>query len=149
MTIKNLHNLILKDIDDKNAGKYRNENITISGATHISPNHMVVVELIQKLLVEYNQQWENYHPVVKACLLHGEFVKIHPFIDRNGRTARLLLNFELMKRGYTPIIIKKKRRAEYYEALDLAHTTSEYSKFIELVSQFVVESELLWLRVIK
>ena len=61
----------------------------------------------------------------------------------------LLLNFELMKRGYTPIIIKKKRRAEYYEALDLAHTTSEYSKFIELVSQFVVESELLWLQVIK
>jgi hypothetical protein len=56
LTIKNLHNLILKDIDDKNAGKYRNENITISGATHISPNHMVVVELIQKLLVEYNQQ---------------------------------------------------------------------------------------------
>jgi len=70
-------------------------------------------------------------------------------MDGNGRTARLLLNFELMKHGYTPIIIEKIRSAEYYQVLDWAHTTSDYSKFIELVSNFVVESKLLWLRVIK
>jgi Fic family protein len=135
-TLKNIHQLILKDIDDHNAGKYRNENVTISGATHLPPNHMIISELMQKLFVEYEKEWNRYHPVIKACLLHGEFVKIHPFIDGNGRTARLLLNFELMKYGYTPIIITKDRRSEYYEALDLAHTTLDYSKFIDLVSIF-------------
>jgi Fic family protein len=147
-TLKNIHQLILKEIDDDNAGKYRNENVTISGATHIPPNHIIVSELMQKLFAEYDREWNDYHPVIKACLLHGEFVKIHPFIDGNGRTARLILNFELMKYGYTPIVITKDKRAEYYEALDLAHTTLDYSKFIQLISDFLVDSELLWLRII-
>jgi len=147
--LKNIHQLILKEIDDNNAGKYRNENVTISGAKHIPPNHMIVSDLIQKLFAEYDRVWADYHPVVKACLLHGEFVKIHPFVDGNGRTARLLLNFELMKYGYTPIVITKSRKAEYYEALDLAHTTLDYSKFIYLISGFLIDSELLWLRIIQ
>ena len=145
--IKNIHALVLKDIDNDNAGKYRNENIVISGAKHIPPKHYVVNELMQKLILEYNKEWIDFHPIVKACLLHGEFVKIHPFIDGNGRTARLLLNFELMKFGYTPIIIEKIRRAQYYDALDTAHTTLDYSKFITLISDFVVASEKLWLQV--
>jgi len=146
--LKNIHQLILKDIDDHNAGKYRNENVTISGAGHIPPNHMIISELVQKLFAEYKSEWNDYHVVIKACLLHGEFVKIHPFIDGNGRTARLILNFELMKYGYTPIVITKEKRAEYYEALDIAHTTLDYSKFIQLISDFLIDSELLWLRVI-
>ena len=109
---------------------------------------MVVSELIQKLFAEYEKEWNDYHPFIKACLLHGEFVKIHPFIDGNGRTARLILNFELMKHGYTPIVITKERRAEYYEALDIAHTTQDYSKFVQLMSDFLIDSESIWLRVI-
>jgi len=147
-TLKNIHQLILKEIDDDNAGKYRAENVTISGARHIPPNHMILSELMQKLYVEYEKEWNNYHPVVKACLLHGEFVKIHPFIDGNGRTARLILNFELMKYGYTPIVITKERKAEYYEALDIAHTSLDYSKFVQLISDFLIDSESLWLRII-
>ncbi len=147
-TLKNIHQLILKKIDNDNAGRYRAENVTISGASHIPPNHMIISELIQKLFAEYEKEWNNYHPVIKACLLHGEFVKIHPFIDGNGRTARLILNYELMKYGYTPIVITKERRAEYYEALDIAHTTLDYSKFVRLISDFLIESELLWLRII-
>jgi Fic family protein len=146
--LKNIHQLILKEIDDDNAGKYRTENVTISGAKHIPPNHMIVSELMQKLFAEYKKEWNDYHPVIKACLLHGEFVKIHPFIDGNGRTARLILNFELMKYGYTPIVITKDRRAEYYEALDIAHTTLDYSKFIRLISDFLIDSESLLLRII-
>lgn len=147
--IKNLHSLILKDIDNLNAGKYRNENVIISGAKHIPPNHLKLEELMQRLILEYKNEWNNFHPIVKACLLHGEFVKLHPFIDGNGRTSRLLLNFELIKHGYTPIIIQKTRRAEYYEALDQAHTTLNYFKFIKLVNEFVIESQELWLSVIK
>jgi len=143
--IKNIHALILKEIDNANAGKYRIENVVISGAKHIPPKHYEVGDLMQKLIIEYQNKWEEFHPVVRASLIHGEFVKIHPFIDGNGRTSRLLLNFELMKNGYPPIIIKNEERARYYDVLDLAHTTMNYEPFIELVSKLVIESEKLWL----
>lgn len=147
--IKNIHALILKGIDDKNAGTYRAENVVISGAKHMPPKHYEVSYLMQKLIAEYQYDWQNYHPIVRATLLHGEFVKIHPFIDGNGRTSRLLLNFELMKNGYTPIIIKKENRARYYDVLDMAHTTMNYEPFINLVSELVIESEKLWLSVLE
>lgn len=143
--IRNIHSLILKGIDNKNAGRYRTENVVISGAKHIPPKHYEITDLMQELIEEYDNNWEGYHPVVRATLLHGEFVKIHPFIDGNGRTARLLLNFELMRNGYTPIIIKNEDRAKYYEVLDIAHTTMNYEPFIKLVSELVVEPEKLWL----
>jgi len=147
--IKNIHALILKEIDNKNAGKYRIENVLISGANHIPPKHYEVNNLMQKLITEYNDEWIDYHPIIRSVLLHGEFVKIHPFIDGNGRTARLLLNFELMKNGYTPIIIKNNNRVKYYDVLDLAHTTMNYEPFIKLVSELVMESEKLWLSVLE
>ena len=143
--IRNIHSLILKEIDNKNAGKYRTENVAISGAKHIPPKYYEITDLMQELIGEYNNNWKDYHPVIRGTLLHGEFVKIHPFIDGNGRTARLLLNFELMRSGYTPIIIKNEDRAKYYEVLDIAHTTMNYKPFIKLVSELVVESEKLWI----
>lgn len=146
--IRNIHALILKEIDKQNAGKYRTENVVISGAKHIPPKHYEITNLMQELIEEYNSNWKDYHPVIKATLLHGEFVKIHPFVDGNGRTARLLLNFELMRSGYTPIIIKNEDRAKYYEVLDTAHTTMNYEPFIKLVSEFLIESEKLWLSVL-
>lgn len=146
--LRSIHALILKEIDNTNAGRYRNENVVISGAEHIPPKHFELDYLMQKLIKEYGSDWEDYHPVIRATLLHGEFVKIHPFIDGNGRTARLLLNFELMKSGYTPIIIKNEQRAAYYDVLDLAHTTSNYGPFISLVADLVIESEELWLSVL-
>ena len=102
--IRNIHSLILKEIDKENAGKYRTENVLISGAKHIPPKHYEIIDLMQKLIEVYSNNWENYHPIFRATLLHGELVKIHPFIDGNGRTARLLLNFELMRNGYIDII---------------------------------------------
>lgn len=146
--IRNIHSLILKEIDKQNAGRYRTENVVISGAKHIPPKHYEITDLMQELIEEYNNNWEDYHPVVRATLLHGEFVKIHPFIDGNGRTARLLLNFELMRNGYTPIIIKNEDRAKYYEVLDIAHTTMNYKPFIKLVSELVIESGELWLSIL-
>ena len=146
--IRNIHALILREVDNTNAGKFRTENVVISGAKHIPPKHYEIGDLMQKLIVEYQNEWKEHHPIVRATLLHGEFVKIHPFIDGNGRTSRLLLNFELMKSGYTPIIIKNELRARYYDVLDLAHTTMNYEPFIKLVSELVIESEKLWLSVL-
>ena len=142
--IRNLHSLILRGIDNANAGKYRSENALISGAKHTPLRFYEADNLMQKLMAEYQFAWKGFHPVVRATLLHGEFVKIHPFSDGNGRTSRLLLNFELMKNGYPPIIIKNEERAEYYDVLDLVHTTMNYAPFIELVYNLELESERLW-----
>ena len=147
--IKSIHGLILKEIDNQNAGKYRSENVVIGGAEHIPPKHYEIDLLMQNLIMEYKEEWRFFHPVVRATLLHGEFVKIHPFIDGNGRTSRLLLNFELMKNGYTPIIIKKENRSRYYEVLDFAHTTMDYQPFLEFVAGLVIESEQLWLSLLE
>lgn len=136
--IKNIHQLILKEIDNENAGKYRKENVTIKGAAHIPPDYITVPELMEKLILNY-KTWNIYHPIVKATLLHGELVKIHPFIDGNGRTSRLIMNLDLMNSGYNPIIIKKEDRLKYYEALDKAHTTGDYTDFVKLVTKLEVE----------
>ena len=136
--IKSIHSLILKDIDDKNAGNYRKENVIIKGASHIPPDYIKVPELMEKLIVNY-KSWKSYHPIVRAALLHGELVKIHPFVDGNGRTSRLLMNLDLMNHGYNPVIIKKENRLEYYEALDKAHTTGNYTDFIKLVTKLEIE----------
>ena len=86
-------------------------------------------------------EWDKYHPIVRSALLHGELVKIHPFIDGNGRTSRLIMNMELMRSGYVPVIIKKDNRLKYYEALDKAHTTGDYTDFVKLVTK--AENEML------
>ena len=86
-------------------------------------------------------EWDKYHPIIRAALLHGELVKIHPFIDGNGRTSRLIMNMELMRSGYVPVIIKKDNRLKYYEALDKAHTTGDYTDFVKLVTE--AENEML------
>ena len=136
--IKNIHQLVLKEIDDDNAGKYRDENVKIKGATHIPPDYLIVPELMEKLIINY-EDWKKYHPIIRAALLHGELVKIHPFVDGNGRTSRLVMNLSLMNSGYLPVIIKKEKRLEYYNALDKAHITGDYTDFVKLVNEFEIE----------
>ena len=136
--IKNIHQLVLKDIDNENAGKYRIENVKIKGANHIPPDYLIIPELMNKLIIDY-KGWKKYHPIIKAALLHGELVKIHPFIDGNGRTSRLVMNLSLMNSGYVPVIIKKEKRLEYYNALDKAHTTGDYTDFVKLVNELEIE----------
>lgn len=138
--IKNIHRLVLKGIYDEYAGTYRNQNVIISGAEHKPPNFLVVPKEMEKLIEWYKTGTQNLHPVERAAYLHGKFVGIHPFVDGNGRTARLLLNLELMKDGYVPIVIQNNKRIEYYNALDKAHTTNNYNDFIKLVAQEVKRS---------
>ena len=149
MDIKNIHALVLKGIDDGNAGRYRTENVIISGATHIPPESVIVPELMEKLIYRYDEWKEKYHPIVVASLLHAEFVKIHPFIDGNGRTARLLMNFEAMKNGYPPIIIKTEQRHSYYDALDKGAMTGDYTNFVKMVTKQAEEVLYLYFKLIK
>lgn len=136
--IRSIHKLVLKDIDNNNAGRYRRENVSIKGAIHIPPDYLKVPELMEKLVLRYDR-WKSFHPIIQAALLHGELVKIHPFVDGNGRTSRLIMNLDLMNHGFNPVIIKKEDRLQYYEALDKAHTTGNYTDFIKLITKLEVE----------
>ena len=138
--IKGLHQLILKGIDDEWAGVWRKSNVIIAGATHVPPSHIQVPEQMEALANWYSEASQNLHPVKLAAQLHSDFVKIHPFVDGNGRTARLLMNFELMKNGFPPLILPVEKRLEYYEALDRAHVEGDRDLFVNLIAGLVEQS---------
>ena len=132
--IKSIHHLILTNIDKKNAGRYRTRNVLISGASHTAPDHFNINPEMENLISWYKNS--ELHPIEKAALLHCKFVNIHPFIDGNGRTARLLISLQLMKGGYPPIIIKTEDRFKYYELLDKGAVEEEYSPFISMITNY-------------
>ena len=132
--IKNIHQLVLKNIDARNAGRYRQQNVVIAGASHTPPNFLHLPQAMTALMTWY-QGAANLHPLQRAARLHVDFVGIHPFVDGNGRTARLLMNFELMRSSYLPAIIRVEQRLAYYDALDTAHTTQNYAPFLQLLAE--------------
>ena len=135
--IKDIHQLILKNIDDQNAGVYRNTNVIIAGAEHTPPDFIHVLSDMENLIRWYQNEAQELHPVERAGRVHADFVKIHPFIDGNGRTSRLLMNFELMKAGFPAAVLPVEKRLEYYEALDAAHTQNDYQPFLSLIIEIV------------
>jgi len=146
--IKSIHHLVLKNIDDRNAGQYRQENVVIAGAEHLPPDYIKVSDAMAGLMAWYGSSSE-LHPVECAARLHVDFVGIHPFVDGNGRTSRLLMNFELMRRGFLPVIIPVENRLAYYDALDTAHTRGDYSLFIELVANLEQATLERYLRIVQ
>lgn len=138
--IKSLHQLVLKNIDDQNAGAYRNHNVIIAGAEHRPPDFLQVQDLMAEFVAWYQSAALNLHPMERAARVHSELVKIHPFADGNGRTARLLMNLELLKAGFPAAVLPVNRRLEYYQALDTAHCQGDYQPFLALISEVVSQS---------
>ncbi|WP_119184175.1 Fic family protein [Aliarcobacter cryaerophilus] len=139
-SIKQIHSLILKNIDDENKGKYRTTNVIISGAEHKPPQSFEVQSKMEEFIKNYNENITKLHPVELASFVHIEFVKIHPFIDGNGRISRLLMNLELIKAGFPSVVIELEDRLEYYKALDIVHTTNDYKPFLELMKKVIEKS---------
>ena len=146
--MKNIHRLILKGIDDEYAGVYRDQKVLISGAKHTPPDPLLIQEQMEQLIDWYKKEAKQLHPITRGAMLHVNFVGIHPFIDGNGRTSRLLLNLELMKEGFPPIVIKVENRLDYYKALDKAHTEKDYNDFIRLVKVEAEDSIDLYLKTV-
>jgi Fic family protein len=138
--IKNLHQIVLKNIDDDNAGRYRTINVRIAGAEHRPPDLIHVQEQMEALIAWYRGPAASLHPVDRAARMHVDFVKIHPFVDGNGRTARLLMNLELLKAGFPAVVLPVEQRLRYYEALDDAHSRGQYAPFLELIVECVNQS---------
>jgi Fic family protein len=133
--IRNLHQLVLRNINAEEAGRYRKQNVTISGASTIPPDFVRLPEVMDELMLWYKTDAQVLHPVERAAQLHTRFVEIHPFVDGNGRTGRLLLNFELMREGYPPVVIRVEERLTYYEALDQACVTGRFEAITRLVAE--------------
>lgn len=149
--IRNLQGSILKGIDDENAGKYRSVNVHITGSQHTQPSSEQVASMMSDLtdwlekLPSPDQLSEEADPIVLACIAHAWFVYIHPFVDGNGRTARLLMNLVLMRYGYPIAIINRDDRQRYYDALETSQG-SDLTPFIQLVFESVDESLEEYLR---
>ena len=111
--------------------------MTISGAEHVPPDALHVESEMNRFIDWYQNQASALHSVERAARVHADFVKIHPFVDGNGRTARLLMNLELMKDGFPPAVLPVEKRLEYYEALDYAHTKNNYGPFLILMADVV------------
>ena len=140
-TIKEIHALILHGIDRENAGRYRTVPVMISGSTHMPPQPYLIEKQMEDFILRFKQmEKEKVHPVLIAAYLHDELVRIHPFIDGNGRTSRLLMNLYLLRHGYVIITLKGSNDAKvsYYMALEKSHTEHLPEDFQKLV----VEAEI-------
>lgn len=138
--IRDLHYIILKSIDNKNAGEYRTTNVLISGSAHRPVEHFLVKERMNDLVQWYKKSKDTMHPIELAAEFHFRYVYIHPFIDGNGRSARLLMNLILMRNGYPITVIRNSDREEYMKALEEASTKNQLKDFIELVANAVDRS---------
>ena len=140
-TIKEIHALILHGIDRENAGRYRTVPVMISGSTHMPPQPYLIEKQMEDFILRFKQMVaDKVHPVLIAAYLHDELVRIHPFIDGNGRTSRLLMNLYLLRNGYVIITLKGSNDAKvsYYMALEKSHTEHLPEDFQKLV----VEAEI-------
>ena len=138
-SIQKIHSLILAGIDDPNAGHYRQVPVRISGSTVILPNYLKV----PALMTEFNTWLTSHpqdHPVQIAAEAHYQLVTIHPFIDGNGRTGRLLMNAILHANGYPPAIIKPEERITYINSLEQAQLGGSKEPFHTLVQESVNRS---------
>jgi Fic family protein len=137
-TLRKLHAIVLAGIDFKNAGVWRVDRVRILGSRHICPNPIKIPMLMKEFFDYYEANKNTQHPVILSANMHEKLVTIHPFIDGNGRTARLMMNLILLKHGYPITIIssENKARAEYYQTLEMAQISDnkDNSDFIRLVA---------------
>lgn len=130
-TIKDIHAILMNDIIV--GGIYRNVDVYIGGAKHTPPTPNEMYRQIKNFYVDL-QTKHNLNSIELAAWTHAEFVKIHPFIDGNGRTSRLLMNYQLMLDGYLPVSIAKEDRLIYFDCLEVYATQGDLQPFMELVA---------------
>jgi len=147
-TILALHKIILKNIDDSEAGHYRTSNVMITGAIHIPPSAVKIKKLMNEFFEWYYKNKKKMSIAELAAWAHYKFVHIHPFIDGNGRTARLLMNLILIQNGYPPAVILNVDRQKYYRALKDADR-EKYNGFMNFIGRSIERSLLIYLNALK
>lgn len=143
--IQDLHQIILKGIDDTQAGLYRRQRVRILGARHIPPDPVKVPIQMKECLGWYHQNKNHLHPAELAALIHHKLVLIHPFIDGNGRCARIVMNLILMRRGFPPAVVLKVDRRKYYRVLQEADL-GEFGNYLNFIARAVERSLIIYLQ---
>ena len=140
--LKQIHHLVLKGIDKRNAGVYRSVPVRISGSAHVPPEPYMIDKMMEDYFIFYETKKDHLHPVLLAAEMHERLVSIHPFIDGNGRTSRLVMNLILLQNGYTLVNLKGDldSRLNYYKALESVQVNHEREDFYTLILERVKDS---------
>ncbi len=145
--VLNLHALILDKIDPQNAGFYRHEQVFIQGSDIQLPKWKQVPELMKPIYAELNDKKKGLEAIYSAVKIHYDTVRVHPFVDGNGRLSRLLMNLRLMRAGFPPTILRREERRAYYSALDKADK-DDFRPLAMLIGKDVEKSLDLYLETI-
>jgi Fic family protein len=149
--IFNIHLIMLQGIDPKNAGKYRTVPVYVllkDGSRHVFCDPLLIADEMDSFF-----NWlfaeKDGHSLIIAAEVHTRFVSIHPFVDGNGRTMRLLMNLILLQNGYVPAIIKNKDRSGYLDAIESWQNNNEKNVFYNILADYEKESLEIYLQTIK
>jgi cell filamentation protein, protein adenylyltransferase len=146
--ILKLHKLFYYRIDEANAGHYRKQNVIVTGTDFVFPAPSELKRLMSAFADEIPRLRAEKHPIEFAAHLHARLVTIHPFVDGNGRAARLLMNLALLQEGYPVTIIPPVLRSEYLSAVRDSNT-GKVTTFVNLLSSMVWESQRDYLRLLQ
>jgi len=136
--VKDIHEIVMENIIS--GGVYRNHEVRITGANHTPPAGMEMYSLIKNFYLDLAEK-KNINSIELAAWTHAEFVRIHPFGDGNGRTARLIMNYQLLENKFLPISIKKENRLDYYNVLEEYAVNRNLDPFINMLA--LLEDEQL------
>lgn len=128
-----IQEIITKNTIENGVGELRLCNVRVG--VHVAPNYFEVPRKLSALIRWYNSNYNKYHPVVLAAYFHAKFEEIHPFVDGNGRTGRLLINYMLKNNGYPELIIFFTQRQKYYSALEKARTKKDFSDLLKIFKE--------------
>jgi len=146
--ILNIHSVILNKIDNINKGRYRNVAVRLRGSETILPNPLKIPQLMDEFM-NWLQNDNSNHPVKIAIDAHFKLVSIHPFVDGNGRTARLLMNLLLMQAGYPPAIVRKEDRSVYINSLEKGQTKDDLTDYYTIMVDAVDRSLDIYLEAVE
>lgn len=136
-TVKDIHAILTENI--MIGGVYRNEQVYISGAAHRPPPGTDMFIQIKNFFADLLYKEKQMNPIELAAWTHAELVRIHPFINENGRTSRLLMNYQLLGHEFLPINIKKEEKLKYYEALENYAVEKDLKPFADMIYELEAE----------
>lgn len=145
--IKDIHAILTENIIV--GGIYRKQEVRISGAGHTPPSGNDMYIQIKNFYADLKWKKKELNPIEYAAWTHAEFVRIHPFVDGNGRTSRLIMNYQLMPDGFLPISIAKENRLNYYNALEEYAVNANLEKFADLIAELEGEQLDTYIKLIK
>lgn len=148
-TIRRLHCLFYQKVDAEQAGEYRSIQVYISGTEYIPPAPNEVPRLMKHLADQIRSSRSTLHPIELAAMAHKRLVDIHPFVDGNGRTARLLMNLILVNAGYGVVSIPPIWRNDYINALSASRRLNDMEAFSTLIAECVIETQRDYCRLLK